>query len=97
MQNGFVESFNGSLRDERLNETLFHSLPHARAVLSGWRRDYNEERPHSQLSWMTPVEYRRQLSTAGRGAALRQGSAPRPLATPIHEGSNQPRTLDSAG
>jgi len=97
MQNGFVESFNGRLRDELLNETLFHSLPHARAVLNGWRRDYNEERPHSQLRWMPPAEYRRQLSTAGRSAALRQGSAPRPLATPIHEGSNQPRALASAG
>jgi hypothetical protein len=97
MQNGFVEGFNGRLRDELLNETLCHSLPYARAVLSGWRRDYNEERPHSKLSWMTPAEYRRQLSTAGRGTALRQSSAPRPLATPINQGSNQPRTSASAG
>src|SRR6188508_536386 len=44
-QNGFVESFNGRLRDELLNETLFKSLPHARAVLEAWRRDYNEQRP----------------------------------------------------
>jgi putative transposase len=36
------------LRDELLNETLFRSLPHARAVLEAWRRDYNEERPHSK-------------------------------------------------
>ena len=41
-QNGFIESFNGRLRDELLNETLFRSLPHARAVLEAWRRDYNE-------------------------------------------------------
>ena len=47
-QNGFIESFNGRLRDELLNETLFCSLPHARAVLEAWRRDYNEERPHSK-------------------------------------------------
>src|SRR5205085_5407298 len=40
-QNGFIESFNGRLRDELLNETLFRSLPHARAVLQAWRRDYN--------------------------------------------------------
>jgi len=39
-QNGFNESFNGKLRDECLNETLFQSLPHARAVLEAWRRDY---------------------------------------------------------
>ncbi len=48
-QNGFIESFNGRLRDELLNETLFRPLPHARAVLEAWRRDYNEERPHSKL------------------------------------------------
>ncbi len=48
-QNAFVESFNGRLRDELLNETLFRSLPHAGAVLEAWRRDYNAERPHSRL------------------------------------------------
>src|SRR5580658_9744110 len=53
-QNGFIESFNGRLRDEQLNETLFRSLPHARAVLETWRCDCNEERPHSNLGWMTP-------------------------------------------
>ena len=46
-QNGFSESFNGRLRDELLNETLFHSLGHARTVLAAWRRDFNEVRPHS--------------------------------------------------
>ena len=76
-QNGFIESFNGRLRDELLNETLFHSLPHARAVLEAWRRDYNEERPHSRLGWMTPQAYRDALTTTtGRGAALRKGSGP---------------------
>lgn len=48
-QNGFIESFNGRLRDELLNETLFGSLPHARAALDTWRRDYNTERPHLKL------------------------------------------------
>jgi putative transposase len=48
-QNAFVESFNGRLRDECLNETLFTSLAHARAVLAAWQRDYNEVRPHSAL------------------------------------------------
>ncbi len=56
-QNGYNESFNGRLRDELLNETLFRSLPHARAVLEAWRRDANEERPHSKLGWMTPRDY----------------------------------------
>jgi putative transposase len=97
-QNGFIESFNGRLRDELLNETLFRSLPHARAVLEVWRRDYNEERPHSKLAWMTPRGYASTLSgEAGRDAALRRGSAPRPLATHQTEGSNQPRSLVSTG
>jgi putative transposase len=97
-QNGFVESFNGRLRDELLNETLFRSLPHARAVLEAWRRDYNEERPHSKLGWLTPRAYASTLcGAAGRHAALAGGSARRPLATSIKEGSDQPRTLVPAG
>jgi len=93
-QNGFIESFNGRLRDELLNETLFKSLPHARAVLEAWRHDYNERRPHSKLGWMTPGAYASTLrGENGRDAALRWGSAPRPLATHQTEGSNQPRTL----
>jgi len=41
IQNAFIESFNGRLRDEFLNDTLFSSLPHARSALSNWRSDYN--------------------------------------------------------
>jgi putative transposase len=48
-QNGFIESFNGRLRDELLNETLFRSLPHARAVLEAWRRDYNPALQHPSV------------------------------------------------
>jgi putative transposase len=55
-QNGFSESFNGKLRDECLNETLFTSLRHARMVLSIWRLDYNTVRPHSKLGGRTPAE-----------------------------------------
>ena len=97
-QNGFVESFNGRLRDELLNETLFRSLPHARAVLEAWRRDYNETRPHSSLNWMTPCDYARRLTgEPGRVAALRQGSAPRPLAPHHQQGSDHAGTLVMAG
>jgi len=53
-QNAFAESFIGRLRDECLNETLFTSLRHARAVLDAWQRDYNEVRPHSALRGLTP-------------------------------------------
>lgn len=57
MQNGFIESFNGRLRDELLNETLFSSLNRARAVLAIWRADYNGSRPHSKLNWQTPSAF----------------------------------------
>ncbi|MBB4581497.1 transposase InsO family protein [Rhizobium aethiopicum] len=57
IQNAFIESFNGRLRDEFLNETLFSSLFHARSALSNWRSDYNDHRPHSELGWMTPAEF----------------------------------------
>jgi putative transposase len=54
VQNDFIESFNGRLRDEFLNETLFTSLPLARAALEEWRRDYNARRPHLSTNWRTP-------------------------------------------
>ena len=53
-QNAFVESFNGRLRDECLNETVFTSLRQARAVLAAWREDYNHVRPHSALGGRAP-------------------------------------------
>lgn len=56
-QNAFIESFNGRLRDELLNETLFRSLTHARLALDAWRIDYNQHRPHGKLGWLTPADY----------------------------------------
>ena len=55
-QNAFVESFNGRLRDECLNETLFTSMAQAWAVLATWRQDFNTIRPHSKLGGLTPAE-----------------------------------------
>jgi putative transposase len=99
-QNAFVESFNGRLRDELLNETLFTSLAHARAELLAWKNDYNSVRPHSSLGNLAPSIYA-QLSAPGmqRDGALRYtgGSAPRPVAPPSQQGSNQPATLPIAG
>ena len=60
-QNAFIESFNGSLRDELLNEELFDSLDDARRKLALWRYDYNHIRPHSSLGNKTPAEARRAL------------------------------------
>lgn len=58
MQNGYVESFNGKLRDECLNLNYFRDLRDAREKLEAWRGIYNEERPHSSLKYATPKAYR---------------------------------------
>jgi putative transposase len=57
MQNGFVESFNGRLRDECLNEHLFANLNEARQIIEEWRIDYNTNRPHTSLNGLTPIEF----------------------------------------
>lgn len=53
MQNGFVESFNGRLRDEFLNEHVFHSYAQTGQVINRWRNDYNTQRPHTSLKGLT--------------------------------------------
>jgi putative transposase len=67
MQNGFVESFNGRMRDELLNETLFLDLDQARQLIGAWVADYNTARPHSSLGYQTPATYADKL-TAPKGA-----------------------------
>jgi putative transposase len=81
MQNGFVESFNGRLRDECLNEHLSSSYTHARRIVEAWRADYNTRRPHTSLDGLTPTEF------AARGGSLElcMGSATRPLPTTNQE------------
>jgi putative transposase len=59
--NAAVESFNGRLRQECLNEHWFLSLDDARVKIEAWRRDYNENRPHSALEWATPTEFARRI------------------------------------
>ena len=87
MQNGFIESFNGRLRDELLNETLFTSLAQARVATALWRADYNTARPHSQIAWKTPDEFASTF-TQRRSLALRyaNGSAPAPIASTAQQG-----------
>ncbi len=58
VQNAYIESFNGRLRDECLNEHWFLSLPHARQIIEEWRIDYNRDRPHSSLGNLSPEEFR---------------------------------------
>ncbi len=60
-QNAYIESFNGGLRDERLNEHCFPSLFHPRTEIETWRREYNEERPKKALGGLTPAVYAEQL------------------------------------
>ena len=94
-QNAFIESFNGRLRDELLNETLFTSLNHAREALAIWMEDYNTVRPHSSLGNLPPAAYAK-LSASERkrdGVLLYiEGFAPSPVASPSHQGSNEART-----
>jgi putative transposase len=62
MQNGFCESFNGRMRDELLNESLFFGLDHAQIKIADWADDYNEQRPHSALGYLTPAAYAANLT-----------------------------------
>jgi putative transposase len=56
-QNGWIESFNGRVRDEHLNGQQFDSLLEAKVLTEDWRIDYNHNRPHSSLGWLSPVEF----------------------------------------
>ena len=62
VENAYIESFNGRLRDECLNENWFLTLEHARRIVEEWRIDYNTARPHSSLGYLTPEEFIRQES-----------------------------------
>jgi len=57
IDNAHIESFNGSFRDECLNVHWFMSLDDAKTKIEAWRRDYNEFRPHSSLTHLTPAEF----------------------------------------
>lgn len=83
-QNAFAESFQGRIRDECLKEHLFFSLKLARAVVAGWVHDFNTERPHSAIGYMTPVAYAATLKPQRAPALRRQpGSyAPTPSCGP---------------
>ena len=97
MQNGYVESFNGKMRDELLNETLFFSLDHARSVIAAWAEDYNTTRPHSSLAYQTPAAYAEKFAATGHHAAPLRGSACQPVAQPAQPGIQTPETLKAPG
>src|SRR5205814_1112700 len=89
------------VHDQMVDGRLFRSLPHARVVLEAWRQDYNAERPHSRLGWLTPHAYATSLQTSSsqrdRPLPLSGGSAACPVASTIETQFTQPRTLDPAG
>jgi transposase InsO family protein len=75
-QNGFGESFNGRFRDELLNAEIFSDLSEAKELSAYWRREYNEERPHSSLGYTSPSRFAATLAAAPLGAApLRSAAA----------------------
>jgi putative transposase len=97
MQNGFCESFYGRMRDELLNESLFFGLDHARIKIADWTDDYNEQRPHSALGYLTPAAYAASLTaTCDR---LRNPDQLRRshVALPAPDGVKSAETLITAG
>lgn len=70
-QNAYIESFNGRLRDECLNEHWFPTLLHSRTEIETWRREYNEKRPKKILGCLTPTAYAQQL--AAKAATMKPG------------------------
>ena len=57
VENAYIESFIGRLRDKCLNENWFASLKEAKGIIETWRKDYNEVRPHSSLDYLSPMEF----------------------------------------
>ena len=97
MQNGICEAFNGRMRDEFLNETLFRDLDHARSALARWVADYNGSRPHSALGYATPVAYAASLTETGDRLRTPDPLRRSPVARPAHSRHHDRRTLASAG
>lgn len=96
MQNGYVESFNGRMRDELLNETLFLNMDHARAQIAAWVKDYNHERPHSALGYETPAAFARRSRNMGIRPSftnLPSSSATRLGRYPVNVHADNPHSL----
>jgi len=96
-QNGFVESFNGRMRDELLNETLFFGLDHARQKLAAWAKDYDTRRPHSSIGYQTLGANAAHLNATGRPAAQCLSSTARSVAHTAPYGVTHAATLVRAG
>lgn len=84
-QNGYIESFNGKLRDECLNEHEFINLQHARDLIERFREDYNQLRPHSSLGDLTPAEFAAKIARAPMGAPVDQPNPSLAVVTTTHK------------
>lgn len=74
-ENGYIESFNGKLRDELLNREIFDTLLEAKVLVERWRQEYNQIRPHSSLGYLPPAPEAIKPSNHGRRSTLLSGSA----------------------
>jgi len=97
MQNGFCESFNGRMRDELLNESLFRGLDHARHKLREWVADYNTARPHSSLGYRTPAAYAASLTATDDRLRNPDQLRRSPVAQPAPHGVINAEALIAAG
>ena len=71
-ENGYAESFNSKFRDEFLNAEEFDTVVHARALAGTWQADYNDQRPHSALDYLTPNEFARTCAASARATSSLQ-------------------------
>ena len=97
IQNAFVESFNGRMRDELLNETLFFDLDDAREKIAVWVADYNSDRPHSSLKYLTPAAYAATFTATGDRLRNPDQLRRSPVAPPAPLGVQTPETLTATG
>ncbi|WP_141134936.1 integrase core domain-containing protein, partial [Tropicimonas sediminicola] len=98
MQNGILESLNGRMRYELLNETMFHDMALARSAIRAWAADYNEERLNCALDYPTPKTFAEHLSTETNSrAASQETSAHLSVAPPAPIGVSTQRAPVSAG
>lgn len=96
-QTAFVESFNGRMRDEPLNETLFMSIGHAREKIAAWACDYNTGRPHASLGYASPTAFAAEPNKQWPAPLRPAGSATQPIAYPAPMRNKIAKTLVATG
>ena len=97
MQSGNCEAFNGRMRDELLNETLFFGIDHAREAMARWTHIYNTEPPHFALGHKAPAVFAAQLTAMGDQLRASETLRRSPIAPSAQPRQIQPPTLASAG